>query len=87
MRSSRLAAGSYLPAKLLFPYAMLMTAVVHEIGAVGMLLAVAQFPVYGAAIVRADAKGVARPVLISVCAVHGLMVVVALALADPAFTP
>jgi hypothetical protein len=40
--------GSYLPAKLLFPYTMLIAG--DSVGFLGMLLAIVQWPLYAAAV-------------------------------------
>ena len=38
--------GSYLPAKLIYPFTMIIAEFKNEIGIVGMILAIAQIPTY-----------------------------------------
>ncbi len=49
--------GSYLPAKILFPFTMLSTVLFRSIVAPFIVVAVLQFPLYGLLLGRANASG------------------------------
>jgi hypothetical protein len=69
--------GSYLPAKLLFPYTMLIAG--STIGFFGMLVALVQWPLYAAALVFGASARRFRPAWV-LAAAHGTAALVCLAL-------
>jgi|GEM_PF-703840 len=66
--------GSYLPAKLLFPAAMLSTLLTNHISYVGIGLAVLQFPIYGAFAGSTDPANEVSGRLGILAVVHSLLV-------------
>lgn len=72
--------GTYLPAKLLFPFTMLLTLFGGPIGVGGIAAAVLQFPLYGAAVAAGAGTGQARRVAAVVAGVHAVVVALALVL-------
>jgi hypothetical protein len=60
--------GSYIAARVLFPFSMLLTRLEGEIGPVGMCAALLQFPLYGALVGRAVALNTDRAVFFAAAA-------------------
>lgn len=56
--------GSYLAAKLLLPFAMLATIPTGEISIASVMLALAQWPIYGAVLANAFARNRQKAILI-----------------------
>jgi hypothetical protein len=73
--------GSYIPAKLLFPYLILVAAYLPTVDGLWMVGGLAQFILYGYFIQRAR-----KNTRIVVCA-HAAAAVVVILLAPPSFTP
>lgn len=77
--------GTYLPAKLAFPYAMLVGASTGTLGPAALAVTIAQFLVY-AATAAAVAAGAWRPVWLARLAVlHALVATLALVLSSRTF--
>ena len=73
--------GSYLPAKLFFPYTMLATLLSdHSIGLPGIVVALIQAPAYVAAVQRAVTRQEKRRVLWVLVAVHASSVIASILL-------
>lgn len=72
--------GSYLPAKLLFPFTMLLALPRGPISPFGMVLAVLQFPVYGGILAAAFAAGRQRYAVAIVVGLHVLAAAAAVAI-------
>lgn len=72
--------GSYLPARIFFPYTMILSSVGERIGPVGVALAVVQYPAYGMALVAARSRGVSWKVFAWLAIVHGFCVILAFVL-------
>jgi hypothetical protein len=62
--------GTYLPAKVLFPYTMLLAMTARTITNPLIVLAIAQFPVYGLIIDRAIRNGTVRKATVGVAFLH-----------------
>jgi len=79
--------GTYYAAKTLFPRTMMATSVTKEITTPFIVLAFAQYPIYGILLDVARAKGGGRPAALALLAVHVLAVMLAFAISNPGFTP
>jgi hypothetical protein len=64
--------GTYQPAALLFPYTMVIAALVGSIPAAALTIAAGQYPAYGALIARAPGS-----VILGVVAAHAVVAAVA----------
>jgi hypothetical protein len=64
--------GSDLPAELLFPYTMLSRLVLGHVATPAVLVALAQYPLYGAALGAAKEAGRLRRSFVCVLVLHGL---------------
>lgn len=64
--------GTYLPAKILFPYTMLSTALFDEVTVPFSLLALVQFPLYGAIAGSVRAPRPTRSALSAAVVIHGI---------------
>ena len=69
--------GSYLPAAVLFPFAMLLAVGTGSVSAVALVIAVLQYPTYG---LLAAFSGQPRRVLTITAVVHALLAIVAAAM-------
>ena len=67
--------GSYVPAKLFFPYTMLSTSYIDVISLPFVVLAIAQFPLYGAVIGISGGRGKMFHVSAVIVSVHLIAVV------------
>jgi hypothetical protein len=79
--------GSYLPAKLLFPWSMAGTAFTGNITQALVAMAIAQYPVYGVMLDCARYAGRFNPGLMALAAIHFIGMNTALLMAHPTFTP
>ena len=79
--------GSYMPAKILFPYSMAATAFAREITPPLMVAALVQYPVYGGILAWARSAGRFRPGLLALAATHLVAVVLAFGMSNRSFTP
>jgi hypothetical protein len=76
--------GTYVPAKLLFPYPLALTAITHSINGLLIALALLQFPAYAlVAVANRNRHWVPGALM----ALHVLAVVAAFLFADRSFTP
>lgn len=79
--------GSYLPAKILFPYTMASTALTGEITIPFVALGFLQYPVYGAVLDAARSAGRFTQTLGVIVGLHLVFVALAFAISSPSFTP
>jgi hypothetical protein len=79
--------GSYLPAKLLFPYTMASTAFTGELTLPSIAVGVLQYPIYGVLLDWARSASRFGSQLWTLVSVHVFAVVVALMFSNPSFTP
>jgi hypothetical protein len=79
--------GSYLPAKLLFPWSMAGTAFTGTVTQALLALAIAQYPVYGIVLDWARYIDRLMPGTIALAAVHFVGMNTALLMAHGSFTP
>jgi len=79
--------GTYYAARTLFPWTMMATSVTKEITRPFIVLAFAQYPLYGILLDVARAKGGVRPAALALLAFHILVIMLAFAISNPSFTP
>src|SRR5438067_12360599 len=77
--------GSYLPAKILFPYAMLITLRWSRVTTLAAALAFIQMPLYGAVIGAAAYRKRRAKALLSLVIMHLLSALVCILIANEAF--
>ncbi len=76
--------GTYLPAKLLFPYSLALTAFAHSIDGPLIALALLQYPIYAlVAVANRNRHWVPGAIV----ALHVVAIVAAFLFADSSFTP
>jgi hypothetical protein len=79
--------GTYVPAKILFPYTMASTALTGDNITVPFIaLALLQYPLYGALLDWARAKGRLPRMLATLLVLHLVLVAAAVFFSHPAFT-
>lgn len=66
--------GTYFPAKILFPFTMLSTVVSGSITMPFILLAIAQFPLYGVAFGLANIKDKLLRLVVGLLSLHAIVV-------------
>jgi hypothetical protein len=79
--------GTYMPAKVLFPFCMLSVVLGHSITLPFISLAFLQFPLYGLVLGAAFRSDRFRSVVTSLSVLHILVSVVVFAFSDPSFSP
>ena len=79
--------GSYMPAKLLFPWTMAATAFTRDIVQPFVVVAIAQYPVYGIMLDWVRSAGQLRSGVLTLAAAHVAAVMLAFAISNPSFTP
>ena len=78
--------GSYLPAKLLFPFSMLTTILDQHLNVTGAVLAVAQWPIYGAILGSVSARN-RQNAAFALAVVHAVAVVACFMFVSPEIFP
>ena len=79
--------GSYMPAKLLFPWTMAATAFTRDIAQPFIAVAIAQYPVYGVILDWARSAGQLKSGVLALAAAHVAAVMLAFVISNPSFTP
>ena len=79
--------GSYMPAKIFFPYSMAATALTREITPPLMVAALVQYPLYGGILAWARSTGRFKPGVLALAATHLGAVVLAFGMSSRSFTP
>jgi hypothetical protein len=79
--------GSYVLAKILFPYTMAATAFTGEIAQPFIAAGIVQYPVYGVILDWARSVDGFRPGLLALAAIHFVAVGFAFLISNPSFTP
>jgi hypothetical protein len=83
--SARAGHGSYLLAKVLFPFAMLLAAAFNSINVLSMVFAISQFPLYGLILGTANKRGHFRKAAVFLALSHSLAVSICLLIANENF--
>jgi hypothetical protein len=79
--------GTYMPAKILFPFCMLSVVFGHSITTPFVSLAFLQFPLYGLILGAVFRSSRFRSVAISLSVLHIVVLIVVLKFSDPGFSP
>jgi hypothetical protein len=79
--------GSYMPAKILFPWTMAATAFTNGITGPLMAMAIMQYPLYGIMLDWARSAARLRLGMLAIAGVHFVAVAVAFLISDRSFTP
>ena len=77
--------GSYFPAKIFFPFTMLSTFIFQIIKPPFIILAVIQYPIYGAILVWAYFRNYMKPTTISLLAFHIVAVILCISMRSEFF--